>query len=84
MARQFSATFTHAEIERFPPHCRPGALVTLEEVAELAKCLSFSPIDGDAATVRLLTRMGHFFSAAAVRLSEIARMSREREKAPGA
>lgn len=71
MARQFAATFSAAETGRFPPHCRPGALVTVEEVGELAKCLSFSPIDGDAATVRLLTRMAQFFSAASIRLSEL-------------
>lgn len=72
VARAFMASFSPVDVERLPSHCRPGPLTSQKEIAELALWLSHQAIDGDAATVRLVTRMAQFFSAAAIRQAAMA------------
>ena len=81
IAKEFTGTFSQAELERLPPHCRPGALDSPADVTDFAKRISHHFIDGDAAIARLVTRLVEFFAAAAVRLSELPAKTLESDEA---
>jgi len=81
ITRHFVATFSVADIDRLPAYSRPGELAGPADVANYAARLQHHYFDGDAATARVLTRLVEFFSAAAIRLAEVARAPVARDDA---
>ena len=73
IARAFVAAFSAGDIERLPPHCRPGKLDSREDVRQFANTLVRHHCAEDAASERLVAKLAAFFSAAAIRLGELDR-----------
>jgi hypothetical protein len=72
VARDFVAELTPTEIERLPVECRPRAIATESDLQEYALQLARHHAHGDAA--RVILKLSSFFSSAAARLAELARL----------
>ena len=77
MARKYVASWDPSRIDALPVECRPGALVTSDDLSAYALTLVRHRISrqqpsepGD------IEELGDFFAAAAVRLAEVIALSR--------
>jgi hypothetical protein len=71
VAREFLAQITPAELDRLPPECRPPAVRSEADLHVYALQLARHHGHGDAA--RVIIKLSGFFSAAAVRLAQLAK-----------
>lgn len=77
MARKYLASWDQGRIQALPEECRPGAIVTSDELSAYALALVRNRISGDGeAAGGDVEELGNFFAAAAVRLAEIIALSR--------
>lgn len=77
LSRRYVATWEPARIAALPPECRPGPLLTSDELSSYALTLVRREFARDTGVDHAcLGDMGNFFAAAAVRLAEILAISR--------
>ena len=77
MARKYVSTWDNARIQALPIDCRPGAIITSDDLSAYALALVRSRISkASPASAGDVEELGNFFAAAAVRLAEIIALSR--------
>jgi hypothetical protein len=68
----FLTRFSAIELARLPAHCRPPPIGEAEDVADYAYVLVRERCASEGGATRLVAELTAFFSAATVRLGEIA------------
>jgi len=77
MARKYVASWDPARINALPIECRPGALLTSDDLSAYALTLVRHRILGrQPSEPGDIEELGNFFAAAAVRLAEVIALSR--------
>ena len=77
MARKYVESWDAARIQALPAECRPGPIVTSDDLCAYALTLVRHRISAQGADgAGDVERLGHFFTTAAVRLAEIIAASR--------
>ena len=77
MARKYVASLEPARIRALPIECRPGALLTSDDLSAYALALVRHRISMQSSPEAIdIEELGNFFAAAAVRLAEIIALSR--------
>jgi len=77
MARKYLASWDPVRLDALPDECRPGTIITSDDLSAYALALVRNGISGkDAPGGRDVEELGNFFAAAAVRLAEIIALSR--------
>jgi len=80
VVREFMATVSPWEVARLPESLRPRKIVDASDITLYAFDLVRGDVMDNEGTQRVLHRLAHIFSRAALRLSEI--LSRERRLDP--
>lgn len=79
MARKYLASWDAARIQALPVECRPGTIITSDDLSAYALALVRNRIalhDPASESASDLEELGNFFATAAVRLAEIIALSR--------
>jgi hypothetical protein len=70
LASQYLASWAPAELAAIPGTCRPGAVRDVEDLADIAYCLTRARIESSAVNSRL-DEMENFFANACGRVSQL-------------
>src|SRR5688572_16055649 len=70
LASQYLAAWAPAELAAIPNECRPGAVRDVEDLSDIAYCLTRARIESSMVNSRL-DEMELFFAHACVRVSEL-------------
>jgi hypothetical protein len=70
LASRYLAAWTPAELAAIPTDCRPGAVRDVEDLSDIAYCLTRARIESSAVNSRL-DEMELFFAHACARVSEL-------------
>lgn len=72
IANAFVANLTPTEIAKLPIHCRPPEIASAADIARYAYVLVREYCGDHSATQRLVNSLAEFFSAASIRVAQIA------------